>query len=96
MSLIPDWMVEPINNAFPKNVCLVGVTLEDLREYIVSHVKRATKTKVTANVTYDKLYKFCVGCRQDSTMTYDSKFKFYYLTELGLLKGKDVNIDEFK
>ena len=29
MSLIPDWLVEPINSAFPKNVCLVGVTLDD-------------------------------------------------------------------
>jgi len=29
MGLVPDWLVEGINAAFPKNVCLVGVALED-------------------------------------------------------------------
>ncbi len=29
MGLVPDWLVEGINTAFPKNVCLVGVALED-------------------------------------------------------------------
>ena len=29
MGLIPDWLVDCINDAFPKNVCLVGVTLDD-------------------------------------------------------------------
>ena len=29
MGLIPGWLVEAINDAFPKNVCLVGVALDD-------------------------------------------------------------------
>ena len=29
MGLIPDWLVDAINDAFPKNVCLVGVALDD-------------------------------------------------------------------
>jgi len=29
MSLIPEWLVGPVNDAFPKNVCLVGVALDD-------------------------------------------------------------------
>ncbi|HIF60537.1 MAG TPA: hypothetical protein EYQ26_13755 [Rhodospirillales bacterium] len=29
MGLIPDWLVDGINDAFPKNVCLVGVALDD-------------------------------------------------------------------
>lgn len=28
MSLVPEWLVEGINDAFPKNVCLVGVALD--------------------------------------------------------------------
>ena len=29
MGIVPDWLVDAINTAFPKNVCLVGVTLDD-------------------------------------------------------------------
>ena len=29
MGLIPEWLVDAINGAFPKNVCLVGVALDD-------------------------------------------------------------------
>ncbi|MBT3990947.1 MAG: hypothetical protein HN884_01875 [Rhodospirillaceae bacterium] len=29
MGLVPDWLVDGINTAFPKNVCLVGIALPD-------------------------------------------------------------------
>jgi hypothetical protein len=29
MGLVPEWLVNSINDAFPKNVCLVGVALDD-------------------------------------------------------------------
>ena len=29
MALIPEWLVDYVNSAFPKNVCLVGVAMDD-------------------------------------------------------------------